>query len=216
MGARAPTPITVLSTRLNTFIATREEEGPFVMTNGCRTASVTSSPRRTKRPSTLTVGKVGWSVERETWCRLTLERQPSAGAGLALHQSRISMREIRASQTLDLLWQTHGDANRTKGGLKISRAPASSGKTGPPAPRAPTRGGRGGYKAPKQQQQQQQPRCQKTALRARSPSTALPDDGTPHGDSSPIDPTVSAHPMTARDGRKDARTTTALPWPLAA
>ena len=105
---------------------------------------VTSSPRRTKRPSTLTVGKVGWSVERETWCRLTLERQPSAGAGLALHQSRISMREIRASQTLDLLW--HADANRTKGGLKISRAPASSGKTGPPAPRAPTRGGRGGYK----------------------------------------------------------------------
>ena len=107
---------------------------------------VTSSPRRTKRPSTLTVGKVGWSVERETWCRLTLERQPSAGAGLALHQSRISMREIRASQTLDLLWQTHADANRTKGGLKISRAPASPGKTGPPAPRAPTRGGRGGYK----------------------------------------------------------------------
>ena len=145
VGARAPTPITVLSTRLNTFIATREEEGPFVMTNGCRTASVTSSPRRTKRPSTLTVGKVGWSVERETWCRLTLERQPSAGAGLALHQSRISMREIRASQTLDLLWQTHADANRTKGGLKISRAPASSGKTAPPAPRAPTRGGRGGY-----------------------------------------------------------------------
>ena len=96
----------LFSTRLNTFIATREEEGPFVMTNGCRTASVTSSPRRTKRPSTLTVGKVGWSVERETWCRLTLERQPSAGAGLALHQSRISMREIRASQTLDLLWQT--------------------------------------------------------------------------------------------------------------
>ena len=147
MGARAPTPITVLSTRLNTFIATREEEGPFVMTNGCRTASVTSSPRRTKRPSTLTVGKVGWSVERETWCRLTLERQPSAGAGLALHQSRISMREIRASQTLDLLWQTHADANRTKGGLKISRAPASPGKTAPPAPRAPTRGGRGGYYA---------------------------------------------------------------------
>ena len=84
------------------------------MTNGCLTASVTSSPRRTKRPSTLAVGKVGWNVERETWCRLTLERQPSAGAGLALHQSRISMREIRASQTLDLLWET--DANRTKGG----------------------------------------------------------------------------------------------------
>ena len=82
----------LFSTRLNTFIATREEEGPFVMTNGCRTASVTSSPRRTKRPSTYTVGKVGWSVERETWCRLTLERQPSAG--LRAHQSRSSIREI--------------------------------------------------------------------------------------------------------------------------
>ena len=100
----------LFSTRLNTFIATREEEGPFVMTNGCRTASVTSSPRRMKRPSTLTVGKVGWSVERETWCRLTLERQPSAGAGLALHQSRISIREIRASQTLDLL--PHADGRK--------------------------------------------------------------------------------------------------------
>ena len=82
----------LFSTRLNTFIATREEEGPFVMTNGCRTASVTSSPRRMKRPSTLTVGKVGWSVEREAWCRLTLERQPSAG--LRAHQSRSSIREI--------------------------------------------------------------------------------------------------------------------------
>ena len=61
-------------------------------TNGCRTASVTSSPRRTKRPSTLIVGKVGSSVERETWCRLTLERQPSAG--LRAHQSRSSIREI--------------------------------------------------------------------------------------------------------------------------
>ena len=77
---------------LSTFIATREEEGPFMTTNGCRTASVTSSPRRTKRPSTLIVGKVGSSVERETWCRLTLERQPSAG--LRAHQSRSSIREI--------------------------------------------------------------------------------------------------------------------------
>ena len=116
-----------------------------MMTNGCRTASVTISPRMMKRPSTLTVGKVGWSVERETWCRLTLERQPSAGAGLAVHQSRISMREIRASQTLDLLWQTETetDANRPKGGVKISRAPASSGKTGPPAPQRKLVGGGG-------------------------------------------------------------------------
>ena len=117
-----------------------------MMTNGCRTASVTSSPRRMKRPSTLTVGKVGWSVERETWCRLTLERQPSAGAGLALHQSRISMREIRASQTLDLLWDARTDANRTKGGVTISRAPASSGKTAPPAPQRKLVGGGGAIK----------------------------------------------------------------------
>ena len=112
-------------------------------TNGCRTASVTSSPRRTKRPSTLIVGKVGSSVERETWCRLTLERQPSAGAGLAVHQSRISIREIRASQTLDLLWHARTHANRTQGGVKISRAPASPGKTGPPAPQRKLVGGGG-------------------------------------------------------------------------
>ena len=29
----------LFSTRLNTFIATREEEGPFMMTNSCRTAT---------------------------------------------------------------------------------------------------------------------------------------------------------------------------------
>ena len=67
------------------------------------------------------MGKVGWSVERETWCRLTLERQPSAGAGLALHQSRISMREIRASQTLDLLVETQTQT-ALKGVENLARA----------------------------------------------------------------------------------------------
>ena len=127
---------------LSTFIATREEEGPFMTTNGCRTASVTSSPRMTKRPSTLIVGKVGSSVERETWCRLTLERQPSAGAGLALHQSRISMREIRASQTLDLL--TDGRKPHYRGGENLARARIFW-EDGPPRPTAQARGGRGGY-----------------------------------------------------------------------
>ena len=99
----------LFSTRLNTFIATREEEGPFVMTNGCRTASVTSSPRRTKRPSTYTVGKVGWSVERETWCRLTLERQPSAG--LRAHQSRSSISEIMSFSNTRFI-AADGDARK--------------------------------------------------------------------------------------------------------
>ena len=96
---------------LSTFIATREEEGPFMTTNGCRTASVTSSPRRTKRPSTLIVGKVGSSVERETWCRLTLERQPSAG--LRAHQSRSSIREIMSFANTRFIMDADGDGKPT-------------------------------------------------------------------------------------------------------
>ena len=116
---------------LSTFIATREEEGPFMTTNGCRTASVTSSPRRTKRPSTLIVGKGGSSVERETWCRLTLERQPSAG--LRAHQSRSSIREIMSfANTRFIMAGRKPHAKRGVTGVKISRARPPS-PTPPPA-----------------------------------------------------------------------------------
>ena len=128
-------------TVLSTFIATREEEGPFMTTNGCRTASVTSSPRRTKRPSTLIVGKVGSSVERETWCRLTLERQPSAG--LRAHQSRSSIREIMSFSNTRFIVGRRRTQTALKGGVKISRAPASPGKTAPP-PHSASSWGAGG------------------------------------------------------------------------
>ena len=128
---------------LSTFIATREEEGPFMTTNGCRTASVTSSPRRTKRPSTLIVGKVGSSVERETWCRLTLERQPSAG--LRAHQSRSSIREIMSfANTRFIVGQTDGRKPHSRGGENLARARIFW-EDGPPRPTAQARGGRGGY-----------------------------------------------------------------------
>ena len=131
----------LFSTCLNTFIATREEEGPFVMTNGCRTASVTSSPRRTKRPSTYTVGKVGWSVERETWCRLTLERQPSAG--LRAHQSRSSIREIMSFSNTRFIVARRRTQTALKGGENLARARISW-EDAPPRPTAQARGGQGG------------------------------------------------------------------------
>ena len=127
---------------LSTFIATREEEGPFMTTNGCRTASVTSSPRRTKRPSTLIVGKVGSSVERETWCRLTLERQPSAG--LRAHQSRSSIREIMSFSNTRFTVARTETQTALKGCEILARARISW-EDGPPRPTAQARGGRGGY-----------------------------------------------------------------------
>ena len=126
---------------LSTFIATREEEGPFMTTNGCRTASVTSSPRRTKRPSTLIVGKVGSSVERETWCRLTLERQPSAG--LRAHQSRSSIREIMSFSNTRFIVGRRRTQTALKGGENLARARIFW-EDGPPRPTAQARGGRGG------------------------------------------------------------------------
>ena len=142
MGARAPTPITVQHASQHVHRHTRRGRA-------VRDDKRLPHRERHEQPAqdeeaehAHCVGKVGWSVERETWCRLTLERQPSAGAGLAVHQSRISMREIRASQTLDLLVETETQT-ALKGGVKVSRAPASSGKTGPPAPQRKLVGGGG-------------------------------------------------------------------------
>ena len=142
MGARAPTPITVQHASQHVHRHTRRGRA-------VRDDKRLPHRERHEQPAqdeeaehAHCVGKVGWSVERETWCRLTLERQPSAGAGLALHQSRISIREIRASQTLDLLWDA--DANRTQGGGENLARARIFWEDGPPRPTAQARGGRGG------------------------------------------------------------------------
>ena len=143
MGARAPTPITVQHASQHVHRHTRRGRA-------VRDDKRLPHRERHEQPAqdeeaehAHCVGKVGWSVERETWCRLTLERQPSAGAGLAVHQSRISIREIRASQTLDLLPHADGRKPHSRGGENLARARIFW-EDGPPRPTGSHSWGAGG------------------------------------------------------------------------
>ena len=90
------------------------------------------------------MGKGGSSVERETWCRLTLERQPSAG--LRAHQSRSSIREIMSFSNTRFIVARRRTQTALKGGENLARARIFW-EDGPPAPQRKLVGGGGAKKS---------------------------------------------------------------------